>query len=66
MTTWALAIGFTSALYSVRKTTRLSFVMSARLAHWGGRAFVIALALIAEFAQMPVINALDRVVRINW
>lgn len=111
MTTWALAIGFTIALYGLKKATRLSFVMGAlavangliravpmtifllsalagrlhmedevgwgiwmvtnvlsprRLAHWGGRAAVIALALIAEFAQIPVINALDRVIRINW
>ena len=50
-------------VFAFRRIFRLE---AARLAHRGGRASVIALALIAEFAQIPLINALDRLVRITW
>ena len=59
----SLAIALCSLIFAFRRIFRLE---AARLAHWGGRVFAIALALIAEFAHIPVINALDRVVRINW
>jgi len=59
----SLAISLCCLIFAFRRIFRLE---AARLAHWGGRAAVIALALIAEFAQIPVINALDRVIRMNW
>jgi hypothetical protein len=50
-------------IFAFRRIFRLEV---ARLAHWSSRVLVIALALIAECAKLPVINALDRVVRIHW
>ena len=59
----SLAISLCCLIFAFRRIFRLEV---GRLAHWGGRALVIVLALIAEFAKLPVINALDRVIRINW
>jgi hypothetical protein len=59
----SLAISLCCLIFAFRHIFRLEV---ARLAHWSTRLWLIALALIAEFAQLPVINALDRVFRINW
>jgi hypothetical protein len=59
----SLAISLCCFVFAFRRIFRLE---AGRLAHWGSRALVIVLALIAEFAKLPVINALDRVIRINW
>lgn len=38
----------------------------AWLSHWGARLLLVALSLVVWFTHIPVVNALDRVIRINW
>jgi hypothetical protein len=59
----SLAISLCCLIFAFRRLFRLE---TARLAHWSTRLWFIVLPLIAEFAKLPVINALDRVIRINW
>jgi hypothetical protein len=59
----SLAIALCCLFFAFRRIYRLE---AARLGHWSTRLWVVVLALIADFARIPVINALDRVIRINW
>jgi len=59
----SLAISLCCLIFAFRRIFRLE---AARLAHWSTRLWLILLAPIADIAQLPVINALDRVIRINW